>query len=101
VSPLLIALAKIVGLVVTPVTWSCATKSASLPEVSRSRLRSSSQIDTPAALSAAKGSVIPVLVSVVERVRQPGDWLSGRVLTATSPRFAPAVPGRVSVLAGR
>ena len=52
------ALAKIVGLVVTPTTRSRATRSARLPDTSRSRLRSSSQIETPALVSAASGLVI-------------------------------------------
>src|SRR5215469_14024702 len=40
-----------VGFVVTPTTWSSATRLARLPVVSRSRLRSSSQIETPLLVS--------------------------------------------------
>ena len=46
------------GLVVTPTTWSRAARSARLPDTSRSRLRSSSQIETPALVRAASGSFI-------------------------------------------
>src|SRR6266436_4511964 len=46
------------GLVVTPVTWSRAASSARLPLTKRSRLRSSSQIDTPAFASTASRLVI-------------------------------------------
>ena len=61
--PPLIALAKMVGLVVTPTTWSRATRLARLPLVSRSRLRSSSQIETPALLRSASRSAMIVILS--------------------------------------
>src|SRR6266480_1500414 len=50
--------AKIVGLVVTPETCLSRTSAARLPLVSRSRRRSSSHTDTPAARSLASESVI-------------------------------------------
>src|SRR5215207_11427329 len=49
--------AKIVGLVVTPTTLLSVISSCRLPVVSRSRDRSSSQMDTPAADSAASFSL--------------------------------------------
>src|SRR5881275_2598231 len=52
-----------VGLVVTPTTWSRATRLARLPLVSRSRLRSSSQIETPALLRSASRSAMIVILS--------------------------------------
>src|SRR5689334_312000 len=63
--PALIALAKVAGLVVTPSTWSRATRLARLPLVSRSRLRSSSQIATHALLSSASRSAMIVILSGV------------------------------------
>ena len=45
---------KIDGLVVTPTTLLVSISSCRLPDCSRSRDRSSSQTDTPAALSAAR-----------------------------------------------
>src|ERR1043165_5299849 len=51
------AFAKIVGLVVTPDTPR-SRSAARLPDLSRSRLRSSSQTETPASRSLAIGSVI-------------------------------------------
>src|SRR4051794_28204602 len=45
------ALAKIVGFVVIPLTCQTSTSSLSEPSVSRVRLRSSSQIETPASVS--------------------------------------------------
>src|SRR5947209_19778403 len=50
------ALAKMVGLVVTPTTCRSRTSRARPPPSSRARLRSSSQIETPAFVSAASGS---------------------------------------------
>src|SRR5207247_9685804 len=50
--------AKIVGVVVTPETCLSRTSAARLPLVSRSRRRSSSHTDTPAARSLASESVI-------------------------------------------
>src|SRR5260370_28661692 len=68
------------GLVVTPTTWSRAARLARLPETSRSRLRSSSQIETPARVSAARLSVIesPFRPPALRRralpsVRHPGQ----------------------------
>src|SRR5215472_17685743 len=55
-----IALANIVGFVVTPATWSCSTRLARLPVASRTRLRSSSQIETPLLVSSASRSVIVI-----------------------------------------
>src|SRR5215469_599362 len=57
------AFAKMVGLVVTPTTWSCSIRSARLPVTSRSRLRSSSQIETPTLLRSASALVIATLLS--------------------------------------
>src|SRR5688500_13005532 len=45
-----------VGLVVTPTTWLPAIRSARLPETRRARLRSSSQIATPASVSSVRWS---------------------------------------------
>src|SRR5689334_18343828 len=64
-APALIALAKMAGLVVTPTTWSRPTKLARLPLVSRSRLRSSSQMETPALLSSQSRSVMIMILSGV------------------------------------
>src|SRR5215211_3250070 len=50
------AFAKIVGLDVIPTTWLCVTSWFSVPLVSSGRLRSSSQIETPAAVSSWSGS---------------------------------------------
>ena len=50
-----IALAKVDGLDVTPLTFWWPIIAARLPKICRSGLRSSSQIGTPAALSASKG----------------------------------------------
>ena len=57
-SPLASAEAKIVGLVVTPTTDDSATRSARLLVVSRSRERSSSQMDTPASARAFSRSLM-------------------------------------------
>ena len=53
-----LAAAGIVGFVVTPTTCEVWTRSARLPVSSRSRDRSSSQIDTPASESCCKRSVM-------------------------------------------
>src|SRR5829696_9553953 len=50
------AFAKIVGLDVIPTTWLCVTSRFRVPLVSSGRLRSSSQIETPAAVSSWSGS---------------------------------------------
>src|SRR6478752_8920782 len=57
-SPLAMAAAKIVGLVVTPTTALSLIRSARLPVSMRSRDRSSSQIDTPASASFFKRSLM-------------------------------------------
>src|ERR1700744_3551839 len=57
-SPLARALAKIVGLDVTPRTWKSLIRDSRLPVRSRSLLMSSSQTDTPAWVSSASTSAI-------------------------------------------
>src|SRR5450756_592114 len=57
-SPLASALAKIVGLEVTPRTWEFLIRAARLPVISRFLLMSSSQIDTPAWVSSSSTSLI-------------------------------------------
>src|SRR4051794_33871593 len=70
------AFAKIVGLVVTPDTPR-SRSAARLPLISLSRLRSSSQIDTPAARSLASESVIGSSEIVVACVSAPGRRVVG------------------------
>src|SRR4051794_32961647 len=53
----MMALAKIVGLEVAPVTASSETRAANAPLSRRSRERSSSQIETPACCSACRRSM--------------------------------------------
>src|SRR5690349_6463795 len=50
-----------VGLEVTPTTWKSSISDCRLPVRSRSRLMSSSQIDTPAAESSARTSFATVI----------------------------------------
>src|SRR4051794_8215436 len=67
-----------VGLVVIPTTWRLATRSARLPVSILSRDRSSSQIETPAAESWARGSPWEACDITVPSDREwagwPGDW---------------------------
>src|SRR5687768_3040967 len=60
-SPFESAPAKIVGFVVTPTTFQSRISSSRLPLVSRSRDRSSSQIETPAPDSAARFGLLNFL----------------------------------------
>src|SRR5215469_8322416 len=48
---------------VAPATWSRATRLARFPLVSRPRLRSSSQIETPRPLRSASGSAMIIILS--------------------------------------
>ena len=64
-SPLARAAAKIVGLVVTPTTFFSAMSFCRPPLLMRSRERSSSQMLTPAAESAAVGDWVVEVVSVI------------------------------------
>src|SRR6185437_16635565 len=89
--------AKIVGLVVTPETCLSRASTARLPLISLSRLRSSSQIDTPAARSLASESVIGSSEIVVACVsaRAPGGGAGARaggVLVASGHDAAIDVP---------
>src|SRR6516164_9012595 len=89
--------AKIVGLVVTPETCLSRTGAARLPLISRSRLRSSSHTDTPAARSLASESVIGSSEIVVACISRPGagQWgrrAGGRVLVAAGHDAAVDVP---------
>ena len=85
------ACAKIVGLEVTPTTCRSLISSARLPVVSRSRLMSSSQTDTPAADSSPRIVVVPVRSWVLLRFR-----CSARsIVTARSAR-PPASPGQAA-----
>src|SRR5438045_72047 len=88
--------AKIVGLVVTPDTPRSRSV-ARLPLISLSRLRSSSQMDTPAARSLASESVIGSSEIVVACVSRPGaGWWAGAraggVLVASGHHAAVDVP---------
>src|ERR1700749_2431471 len=98
--------AKIVGLVVTPETSLSRASTARLPLISLSRLRSSSQIDTPAARSLASESVIGSSEIVVACVFTPGAGGWGRraggrgVLVASGHDAAVDVPDRAGHPAG-
>src|SRR6516165_8880890 len=97
--------AKIVGFVVTPETCLSRASTARLLLISLSRLRSSSQIDTPAARSLASGSVIGSSEIVVAWVSRPGaGWWAGAraggVLVAAGHDAAVDVPDRAGDPAG-
>ena len=61
-SPLARASAKIVGFDVTPRTWKSLIRLARFPVVSRFRLMSSSQIDTPAPVICSSTSLMSVFL---------------------------------------
>src|SRR4051795_1509793 len=63
-SPFSIAFWKIVGLLVTPTTFFLSRSSCRLPVRSRSRLMSSSQIETPSSDSCASASLMSCPLSV-------------------------------------
>src|SRR5690349_1382896 len=81
------------GLDVTPTTWLFFTRSARLPVSSRSRERSSSQMDTPASARALRRSFMWCLLMF------GGDWRVGAVGQGQSVRSvgqgAQAVAGGV------
>src|SRR6266702_6722073 len=83
--------AKIVGLVVTPETCLSRASTARLPLISLSRLRSSSQIDTPAARSLASESVIGSSEIVVACVSGPGAGGGGRRAGGRGGQLRPAM----------
>src|SRR5689334_19912632 len=62
-----------VGLEVTPTTWKSSISDCRLPVRSRSRLMSSSQIDTPASESCARTSLDTVLFLPCSAGRSAAD----------------------------